>query len=76
MGICGRDEALSVNHHLLSFSLRLKQAPLLGRSGTVKQKCSQDTVPAGMALLGLSARGNTRCSMGRHLLLESKAPLD
>lgn len=29
MGICGRDEVLSVNHHLLSFNLRLKQGSKL-----------------------------------------------
>lgn len=31
VGICGRDEALSVNHHLLSFNLRLKQSSTLGQ---------------------------------------------
>lgn len=29
VGICGRDEALPVNHHLLSFNLRLKQGSKL-----------------------------------------------
>lgn len=76
MGVCGRDEDLSVNHHLLSFNLRLKQGSKLEQVWHSKAEMLLRHSANRVAVLGLSARGNTRCSMGRHFLVESKGPLD
>lgn len=68
--------ALSVNHHLLSFNLSLRQGSKLEQVWHSKAEMLLRHIAMGMTVLGLSARGNTRCSMGRHFLVEWKAPLD
>lgn len=65
VGICGRDEALPVNHHLLSFNLRLKQGSKLEQVWHSKAEM----------LLRHSANGNgcaRAVCQGKHRMLHGK----